>query len=76
MGASRKEVEPLLGTSDIQSLADLGHSYEMIRDMKVVPFSVQSILRIAVIMALPVLPVLPLAIPLKDILDILGRALM
>ncbi len=29
--------EPLLGTADIQSLADLGNSYEMVRKMRAIP---------------------------------------
>jgi hypothetical protein len=29
--------EPLLGTADIQSLADLGNSFAIIRDMRMLP---------------------------------------
>ena len=39
--------EPLLGSSDIQSLADLGNSFGMIREMRLFPFNGQQILQIA-----------------------------
>jgi hypothetical protein len=32
--AELPSVEPLLGTADIQSLADLGNSYSLLRDMR------------------------------------------
>ena len=41
--------EPLLGTADIQSLADLGNSFEFIQSMRVVPFSLRAILQLAVV---------------------------
>ncbi len=46
----------LLGTGDIQSLSDLGQSYSVIREMRVVPFGVQDISRLAAATALPLLP--------------------
>lgn len=70
------EGESFLGSSDIQSLADLGNSFGMIRAMKPFPFSAQVIIRMAVIAALPALPVLPLAVPVGDILKILAKALL
>jgi len=30
--------EAILGTADIQSLADLGNSYAVVRQMRIVPF--------------------------------------
>ena len=33
--------EPLLGSADIQSLADLGNSYSVINDMRLMPFTFQ-----------------------------------
>jgi hypothetical protein len=46
----------LLGSGDIQSLADLGNSYEVIREMRPVPFNVQDITRLAAATAAPLLP--------------------
>ena len=48
--------EPLLGSSDIQSLADLDGSYSIVREMKLIPFGTQTIARFLVIIALPLAP--------------------
>ena len=50
--------EELLGTADIQSLADLGNSYGLVRDMRVVPFGLEDISRLAAVAAAPFLPLL------------------
>jgi hypothetical protein len=50
--------EALLGTSDIQSLADLGNSYALVRDMRPIPFGVEDIGRLAAATAAPLLPLL------------------
>ena len=68
--------EPLLGTADIQSLADLGNSFDRVRQMRDFPFGGRLILQIAVMSALPALPLLLLVVPLKDILKILGEAIL
>ncbi len=48
--------DELLGTGDIQSLADLGNSYALVRDMRPVPFDMQDIVRLAAVTATPLLP--------------------
>ena len=50
--------EEMLGTGDIQSLADLGNSYAMVRDMRVVPFVLQDVTRLALATATPLAPLL------------------
>ena len=50
--------EELLGTGDIQSLADLGNSYALVRDMRAVPFGLEDIFRLAAATAAPLLPLL------------------
>jgi hypothetical protein len=50
--------EELLGSGDIQSLADLGNSYAMVRDMRAVPFWLEDISRLAAATAAPLLPLL------------------
>ncbi len=50
------EGDELLGTGDIQSLADLGNSYGAVRDMRIVPFGMQDIGRLAAATAVPLLP--------------------
>jgi len=50
--------EELLGTGDIQSLADLGNSYQVVREMRVVPFALQDVSRLAIATAIPLAPLL------------------
>jgi len=68
--------EPLLGTADIQSLADLGNSYELIRKMRVVPIALSDFIAMALPGVIPALPlaatVMPVSEILKGILSLLG----
>jgi hypothetical protein len=50
--------EHLLGTGDIQSLADLGNSYSVIGEMRVMPFKLDDIARLAAATATPFIPLL------------------
>jgi len=50
--------EELLGTADLQSLADLANSYALVRDMRSVPFGLEDITRLAAATAAPLLPLL------------------
>jgi hypothetical protein len=68
--------EPLLGTGDIQSLADLGNSYQFARQMRPIPFDLRTIIQMSVIAAAPMLPLLPLIMPIEDILKMLAKALL
>ena len=45
--------EPLVGSADIQSLADMGNSFEVVRGMRLVPFNGQTVLQLAVATLLP-----------------------
>jgi hypothetical protein len=60
--------EELLGTGDIQSLADLGNSYAVLREMRLIPFGMQDVVRLGAIAATPLLPLLLLVMPLEEIL--------
>jgi hypothetical protein len=48
----------LLGTGDIQSLADLANSYSVVQEMRVVPFGLRDISRLAIVTAAPMVPLL------------------
>jgi hypothetical protein len=48
----------LLGAADIQSLADLGDSYGLVRDMRPVPFGLDDVTRLAAATAAPIVPLL------------------
>jgi hypothetical protein len=61
--------EPLVGSCDIQSLADLGNSFEVVKGMKLVPFTRETVVQLAVITLLPVAPLVLTMIPLGELLD-------
>ena len=61
--------EPLVGSGDIQSLADLGNSFEIVKGMKPVPFGKDTLLQLAVISLAPVAPLVLTMIPLGELLD-------
>ncbi|HKT52167.1 MAG TPA: hypothetical protein VJV96_17830 [Candidatus Angelobacter sp.] len=50
--------EEVLGAADIQSLADLGNSYEIVREMRVIPFGLQDVSRLVLAAAAPLSPLL------------------
>lgn len=62
----------LLGTSDIQSLADLAHSYEVMATMRLVPISGRLIILIIASAVVPVIPLLLMQVPLFDLIRKLG----
>jgi len=61
--------EPLVGSADLQSLADLGNSFEIVKGMKLVPFGKDTLLQLAVISLAPVAPLVLTMIPLGELLD-------
>ena len=67
--SARNQGETLIGSADIQSLADLANSYQVAREMSVVPFDRATIIRLAVTLALPLLPLLLTMIPFEQLLD-------
>jgi hypothetical protein len=68
--------DEMLGTGDIQSLADLGNSFDVIRSMSPFPFSKRTAIQIVVATALPVLPLVLTVIPLDQLVDRLFRSLL
>jgi hypothetical protein len=69
LGAGRAPAEPLLGTADIQSLADLSASVDVIRDMRTVPVSPNMLIYMAVAALLPLLPLALLKYPLASLIE-------
>jgi hypothetical protein len=63
-GAAKEE---LLGTADLQSLADLGNSFEVVENMRIVPFSGNDALLLALAAVLPMLPLLLIVLPLNEL---------
>ena len=61
--------EPLIGSADIQSLADLGNAYTVIKEMRWVPFTLQTVLQLAVATLLPVKPLLLTMMSVEQFLE-------
>src|SRR5262249_748117 len=59
--------EQLLGTGDIQSLADLGNSLEVIRSMRAVPITKEAVFQLGIVTFAPMLPLLLTAMPLEEL---------
>jgi hypothetical protein len=62
------DINELLGTGDIQSLADLGNSYSVVREMSIVPFGLEDIVRLAIATATPLLPLTLMIFSLEELL--------
>jgi hypothetical protein len=69
-GAPADEV--LVGSGDIQSLADLGNSFEVVRTMRIAPVTKEAILQLAVA---TLAPIVPLALTMMSREDLLKRLL-
>ena len=52
----KADSDELLGSGDIQSLADLGNSFSAVREMRPIPFALSDVGRLALAAALPLLP--------------------
>ncbi len=63
--------EQILGTSDIQSLADLFNSYQVVEKMRLIPMDMYQIIYLILIVGVPFLPLITFVIPLNEIFKIL-----
>jgi hypothetical protein len=65
----------LLGSGDIQSLADLGNSFGVVQEMRLVPFGWRDVTRLAAITATPFLPLLLTVFSLEDFANYVIKAI-
>jgi hypothetical protein len=68
--------EPLVGSGDIQSLADLANSYEVARTMLIAPITKQAVLRLVVATLVPIVPLALTMMPLDELLKTLFGMLL
>lgn len=68
------EGEAFIGSADIQSLADLNNSFDVIRSMNIVPFTKETVFRLAVVTLLPIIPLLLTMISLQELVNQLLKA--
>jgi len=62
--------EPLIGSADLQSLADLGNSFEVVRSMRAAPISKEAVARVA---AAALAPIAPLGLTMMSLEDLLKQ---
>lgn len=69
LGASMPTDEALVGSADIQSLADMAGSSDVVRGMRPVPFDLRVLVQLVAISAAPFLPLVLTVIPLAELLQ-------
>ena len=62
--------ESLVGSADIQSLADLANSFEVVKSMRIAPITKDAIIRLA---AAVLVPIIPLALTMMSLEELLKR---
>jgi hypothetical protein len=76
IGQIERNRSELLGTSDLQSLADLGNSVQVVADMSVAPMSRRLLVSFAIAALLPMLPVALMLLPGDDLAEKLFKLLL
>jgi hypothetical protein len=61
--------EPLLGSADLQSLADLSNSFNVVRGMRIAPVTRETFLQLGVAVLAPLVPLLLTIMPLEALLN-------
>ena len=67
--------EPLVGSADVQSLADMAGSYDVVREMRIVPVTRGMLVHLGVMTLLPVAPLLLTMISLEELVGRVVRIL-
>lgn len=68
--------ETLLGNPDVQSLADLGGSFEVITHMRWAPFTLNTVVQLAVTTLAPSLPLVLTMVSVRELLDRLVKIII
>jgi hypothetical protein len=68
--------EPLIGSNDIQSLADMANSFQIIRDILPFPFGKDTVIQTVALTVLPILPLVLTMIPLEKLITKLIAAVL
>jgi hypothetical protein len=67
--------EPILGSADIQSLADYGSSYELVSRMRIFPFEPRTAVGLALTALIPFVPLAAMVMPIQDMLKLVLKVL-
>jgi hypothetical protein len=68
--------ESLVGSADIQSLADMGGSFDLVDRMRMVPFGKETVIQLLAITGLPLLPLTLTLFSPQEVLTRLLEALL
>jgi hypothetical protein len=68
-GKAEAEGRSLLGASDIQSMADMANTFQVVTQMRSVPFSNRDILYVVLSFLLPIAPLLLTVVPLEELIN-------
>jgi hypothetical protein len=61
--------EALIGSADVQSLADLSNSYDVVREMRIIPVTRDALVQLAVMTLLPIAPLLLTMISVEELVS-------
>ena len=75
MRTADPETRDLLGTADIQSLADMNNFYSNVHEMRTVPFGLDDITRLAATTVAPLLPLLLTIFSVPELVKLLVKIL-
>lgn len=59
--------EPFVGSADIQSLADLSNSFEVVRSMRIVPVTRDALIQLGAVVLVPIVPLALTMMPLEEL---------
>lgn len=68
--------DPILGNADFQSLADMGSSFDVIREMRVAPIARQDVIRLVAATLLPIAPLGLTLMPFEELVKVLVKVIV
>jgi hypothetical protein len=71
-----RPAEELLGTSDIQSLADIGNSFGVVEKMRIAPISKRLLLQLGAQAAVPLVPVIIFGTPTPELVEAITKMIL
>jgi hypothetical protein len=72
----RRDTDGLLGSQDIQALADLGTAYQVVGGMRPVPFGRRTLVIVVAAVVLPIVPLALMTVPLVELVRKLGAVVL
>jgi hypothetical protein len=73
VNGNNPEGEKLLGTADIQSLADLSNSYGIVKTMIPLPIDLRKVITLFLLISIPFSPLILFVIPFNELIKVLAN---